>query len=84
MTVISVSSAQKNIHEIISNVNDYGTPVTIINDEDKKAVLIPEDYWNSIQETSYLYSIPEMVESIIEAGKENLSECSKYDPDEEW
>ena len=77
MTVISVSSAQKNIHEIISNVNDYGTPVTIINDEDKKAVLIPEDYWNSIQETSYLYSIPGMVESIIEAGNEDLSECAK-------
>lgn len=38
----------------------------------------------NIQETIYLYSIPGMVESILEADNEDLSKCSKYDPNEEW
>lgn len=37
-----------------------------------------------MQETLYLYSIPGMVESIIKAGQEPLSEYTSYDPNEEW
>ena len=52
--------------------------------EGKNAVLVSEDDWNSLQETLYLYSVPGLVESIIEARKEPLSECKTYDPNEEW
>ncbi|MCI8599180.1 MAG: type II toxin-antitoxin system Phd/YefM family antitoxin [Lachnospiraceae bacterium] len=45
---------------------------------------ISEEDWNAIQETLYLNSIPGMAESIIEAGKEPLEECSVYNSDEEW
>lgn len=84
MTAVSVTKARENIYQILSEVNSSSQPITITNNRGKNAVLISEDDWNAIQETLYLNSIPGMTESIIEAGKEPLEECSIYDPDEEW
>ena len=84
MTAISVTRARENIYQILSEVNNSSQPITITNNRGKNAVLISEDDWNAIQETLYLNSIPGMAESIIEAGKEPLEECSVYDSDEEW
>ncbi|MDY6399901.1 MAG: type II toxin-antitoxin system Phd/YefM family antitoxin [Synergistales bacterium] len=86
MTATTITKAQKNLYQLVENVNDGYAPVIIVNENDdtKNAVLISEEEWNSIQETMYLYSIPGMVESIIEARNEPLSECKTYDPNEEW
>ena len=84
MTAISVTRARENIYQILSEVNNSSQPIKITNNRGKNAVLISEDDWNAIQETLYLNSIPGMTESIIEAGKEPLEECSVYDSDEEW
>lgn len=84
MTAISVTKARENIYQILSEVNSSSQPITITNNRGKNAVLISEDDWNAIQETLYLNSIPGMVESIKEAEKEPLEECSVYDPNEEW
>lgn len=84
MTAISVTRARENIYQILSEVNNSSQPITITNNRGKNAILISEDDWNAIQETLYLNSIPGMTESIIEAGKESLEECSVYDPSEEW
>ena len=82
MTAISVTKARENIYQILSDVNSSSQPIT--NNRGKNGVLISEDDWNAIQETLYLNSIPGMVDSIIEAGKEPLERCTVYDPDEEW
>ena len=84
MTVMSATVAQKNFYRLMSEVNRGNTPVTILGSQGKNAVLLSEDEWNSIQETLYLSSIPGMVDSIIKAGEEPSSMCSKYVPDEEW
>ena len=86
MTATTITNAQKNLFQLVENVNDGYAPVIIVNENDdtKNAVLISEEEWNSIQETMYLYSIPGMVESILEARNEPLSECKTYDPNEEW
>ncbi len=84
MTAISVTKARENIYQILSDVNSSSQPITITNNRGKNGVLISEDDWNTIQETLYLNSIPDMVDSIIEAGKEPLERCTVYDPDEEW
>lgn len=84
MTAISVTKARENIYQILSDVNSNSQPITITNNRGKNGVLLSEDDWNAIQETLYLNSIPGMTESILEAGKESLDECSVYDPDEEW
>lgn len=84
MTAISVTKARENIYQILSDVNSNSQPITITNNRGKNGVLLSEDDWNAIQETLYLNSIPGMTESILEAGKESLEDCSVYDPDEEW
>ncbi len=84
MTATTLARAQENLGQLISDVNDSSRPVIIVNDSGKNAVLVSEEDWNSMQETLYLYSIPGMVESIIEAGREPLSEYTPYDPNEEW
>ncbi len=84
MTAISVTKARENIYQILADVNNSSQPITITNNRGKNGVLISEEDWNAIQETLYLNSIPGMTESIIEAGKEPLEECSVYDSDEEW
>lgn len=84
MTATTLTKAQKNLPQLVNDVNYGYSPVIIVNDDGKNAVLVSEEDWNSIQETMYLYSIPGTVENLIEARKEPLSECKTYDPDEEW
>ena len=81
MTATTLANAQKNLPQLVSDVN-YGRPVIIVNDNGKNAVLISEEGWDSLQETMYLYSIPGMVESIKAASQESLSEYTHYDPNE--
>ena len=84
MTATTLTRAQANLAQLIDEVNYTSSPVIIATDDGRNAVLVSEEEWNSIQETMYLYSIPGLVESIIEAGKEPLSEYTPYDPNEEW
>ena len=86
MSATTIKQAQENLAGLIESINLGSEPIIIVNEEDdtKNAVLISEEELNSLRETLYLYSIPGMVESIIEADKEPLSECTPYDPNEEW
>ncbi len=86
MKATTITQAQKKLPEIVESVNFDSTPIILVNENDdtKNAVLVSEEDWNSLQETIYLYSIPGLVESILEADKEPLSECTPYDPNEEW
>ena len=52
--------------------------------EGKNAELIGEEDWKAIQETLYLNSIPDMSQSILASKEKDLSECTSYDPNEEW
>ena len=84
MTEISITKAKANLYQIVSDVNEYSQPITITNNRGKNAVLISEDDWLAIQETLYLNSIPAMTESILESRDEDISECTSYNPNEEW
>ena len=84
MTAISITKARANLYQIVSDVNEYSQPITITNNRGKNAVLISEDDWLAIQETLYLNSIPGMTESILESRDEDISECTSYNPNEEW
>ena len=84
MTAISITKARANLYQTVSDVNEYSQPITITNNRGKNAVLIAEDDWIAIQETLYLNSIPGMTERILASREEDLSECTTYDPDEEW
>ena len=69
MSAISVTNARDHIYQLLNDVNESNTPITITNARGKNGVLIGEDDWNAIQETLYLNSIPGMTESLL-AGKE--------------
>lgn len=84
MTSISITKARANLYQTVSDVNEYSQPITITNNRGKNAVLIAEDDWIAIQETLYLNSIPGMAQSILESRKEEVSDCTTNDPNEEW
>ena len=84
MTSISITKARANLYQTVSEVNESSQPITITNNRGKNAVLIGEEDWKAIQETLYLNSIPGMSQSILASKKEDLSECTSYDPNEEW
>ena len=84
MTSISITKARANLYKTVSDVNEYSEPITITNNRGKNAVLVSEDDWLVIQETLYLNSIPGMTQSILDSREEDVSECTSYNPEEEW
>ena len=84
MTSISITKARANLYQTVSEVNESSQPITITNNRGKNAVLIGEEDWKAIQDTLYLNSIPGMSQSILASKEEDLSECTSYDPNEEW
>ena len=84
MTSISITKVRANLYQTVSEVNESSRPITITNNRGKNAVLVGEEDWKAIQETLYLNSIPGMSQSILSSKEEDLSECTSYDPNEEW
>ena len=84
MTSISITKARANLYQTVSDVNEYSEPITITNNRGENAVLVSEDDWLAIQETLYLNSIPGMTQSILDSRAEDVSECTSYNPEEEW
>ena len=84
MTSIGITKARAKLNQIVSEVNESSQPITITNNRGKNAVLIGEEDWKAIQDTLYLNSIPGMSQSILASKEEDLSECTSYDPNEEW
>ena len=84
MTSIGIIKARAKLNQIVSEVNESSQPITITNNRGKNAVLVGEEDWKAIQETLYLNSIPGLSQSILASKEEDLSECTSYDPNEEW
>ena len=84
MTSISITKVRANLYQTVSEVNESSRPITITNNRGKNAVLVGEEDWKASQETLYLNSIPGMSQSILASKEEDLSECTSYDPNEEW
>lgn len=69
MTSINITKARAKLNQIVSEVNEYSQPITVINNRGKNAVLIGEEDWKAIQEMLCLNSIPGLSQSIL-ASKE--------------
>ncbi|MBU1627973.1 type II toxin-antitoxin system Phd/YefM family antitoxin [bacterium] len=76
MTTITVTEARKNLYRLLDEVRESHNPIHI-SSKRRKAILVSEDDWSSIQETLYLLSIPGMRESIVEGLKTPVEECAK-------
>ncbi len=75
---VSVSQARTNIFKLIDETNQNHTPI-LITGKKNDAVLLSLDDWNSIQETLYLNSIPNIKESIVDGLDTSLDECEEYE-----
>lgn len=84
MTLLNATNARKNLYKLIEEVNKNSTPITITNSKGGSAVLMSEEDYNALQETIYLYSVPGLVESILDADKQDPNKMKKYNPTEEW
>ena len=51
MIVITATKARKNIYQLMQDVNENSTPVTITSSRGKNAVLIGEEDWKVIEKT---------------------------------
>lgn len=65
-----------NLHSLIDEAVQSHKPVVIAG-KLGNAVLLAEEYWNSINETLYLLSIPGMRESIVDGIKTDFEECDQ-------
>ena len=74
MSVINITSARKELYNLVEDVNLYSEPALIVSKKGN-AVLISESDWNAIQETVYLNSIPGMAESIQEGMNTPIEDC---------
>ena len=78
MTSISITKVRAKFNQIVSEVNEFSQPITIINNRGKNAVLIGEEDWKSIQETLYLNSIPGMSQSILASKEKEISDQPSF------
>lgn len=85
MRMIDIINAKENLYQLVSEVNVSYSPITIVNDKGKNAVLISEDEWKNIEETLYFSSIPGLVKDINNIRKnESFESAKEYNQDEEW
>ncbi|MBT4289079.1 MAG: type II toxin-antitoxin system Phd/YefM family antitoxin [Deltaproteobacteria bacterium] len=75
MTTLSVSEARSKLYRLLDQVSETHIPA-MITGKRANAVLVSEDDWNSIQETLYLLSIPNLRESIKEGMEAPIEDCS--------
>lgn len=73
MDAVNITSARKDLYNLVADVNQSHRPVTITS-KNGNAVLLSSEDWKDIEETLYLSSIPGMVESILAAAAEPLEE----------
>jgi antitoxin YefM len=75
MKTVTVTDARKNLFGLVDETNQSSVQIQI-KGKRGDAVLISSTDWESIQETLYLLSIPNMRESILAGIKTPIDECS--------
>ena len=75
MRHLTANTAQRDFVSVLDTVARYKEPVTIVSDNNNVCVLLSMEEWSDIQETLYLQSIPDLVESIKKASAEPLEDC---------
>lgn len=84
MEIVNITNARQNLFQLISDVNKGFNPINIVNSKGDDAVLISGSDWRDIEETIYLNSIPDYVDSVKAALKEDKNKCSIYKQGEKW
>lgn len=73
MTNINITNFRKDIYHLLENTIKYNEPIHISTKNGNAVILSEEDY-NSIMETLYIMSIPQLKEEIIQRSNDNDKE----------
>lgn len=77
MTIYSSTQARAKLFQLIDETNQTHEPIYIKGKRNDAVIISKEDY-EGLQETLAIYAVPGLVESILEASKEPLSECVEW------
>ena len=69
MTNVNVTNFRKDIYELLDQTIKYNEPINISTKNGNAIVLSEEDY-NSLMETLYISSVPNLKEKIIERAND--------------
>ena len=83
MKQINIKENNSLLSELIDNINDSNEATMITVDNQKQAVLVSVNEWNSIQETLYLLSIPGVKHDLIEGKNTDWEDCTPLE-EIEW
>ncbi len=73
MNMINATTARKNLYNILSDTCN-GNPL-IITSKAGNCILVSEEEWNSLQETSYLMSNKKTRDDIMNGINTSLDDC---------
>ncbi len=76
MNRITIEQTNLTLSSLIDGVNESHRPTVITTKDNKQAVLISLEEWESIQETLYLLSIPQAKEDLIEGKNTDWEDCT--------
>lgn len=82
MTNVNVTSFRKDIYKLLENTIKYNEPINISTKNGNAIILSEEDY-NSLIETLYIESIPELKKEILERADDSDNEFVSED-EVEW
>ena len=77
MTIYTSTQARAKLFHLIDETNQTHEPIYIKGKRNDAVIISKEDY-EGLQENLYIYSVPGLVESILEASKESLEECVEW------
>ena len=83
MPTTNATVLRKNLFNSLESVIEFNEQITV-NTKKGNAIIISEEEYNSMKETIYLISQPDLLEKIKEGEKEEKSSMEEYKPDEEW
>ena len=73
MTNVNVTSFRKDIYKLLENTIKYNEPINISTKNGNAIILSEEDY-NSLIETLYIESIPELKKEFLERADDSDNE----------
>lgn len=78
MTSTNITTLRKDIFKIFEQAIKFSQTINI-STKDGNAVIMSEDDYNSLMESLYLSSVPNLKESIIEGLNTDLKDCLSED-----
>ncbi len=82
MTTVNVTNFRKDIYSLLEQTINFNEPISISTKNGNAVVLSEEDY-NSLMETLYIMSVPNLKDEIIERAND-LDEDFVSEEEVEW